>query len=50
MAGVENLTNKLYRQHLAGYNRNGDPNGAVAVGERLPGAGRGGFLRVNFSY
>lgn len=48
MAGVENLTNKLYRQHLAGYNRNRDSD--VALGERLPGAGRGGFLRVNFSY
>ena len=48
MAGVENLTNKLYRQHLAGYNQNTDSD--VELNQRLPGAGRGGFLRVNFSY
>ena len=46
-AGVENLLDEVYQDHLAGYNRNGF--GGVPVGERLPGAGRGVFLRLNLS-
>ena len=46
-AGVENLFDEVYRDHLSGYNRNGF--GDVPVGERVPGAGRGGFVRVSFS-
>ena len=45
-AGVENLLDQVYRDHLAGINRNGF--GDVAVGSRLPGAGRGVFLRLSF--
>ncbi len=46
-AGVENLLDEVYEDHLAGYNRNGF--GDVPIGERLPGAGRGAFLRLNVS-
>ncbi len=43
--GVENLLDHQTRDHLAAYNRiNGSD---VAVGSRLPGAGRGVFLRMN---
>ena len=46
-AGVENLLDEVYQDHLAGYNRNGF--GDVPVGERLPGAGRGAFVRLSIS-
>ncbi len=44
-AGVENLLDQTYRDHLSGQNRNGF--GDVRVGARLPGAGRGGFVRLS---
>lgn len=44
-AGVENLLDQPYREHLAGYNRNAGLG--IPVGERLPGAGAGAWLRVN---
>lgn len=43
--GVENLLDHQTRDHLAGYNRNAGSD--VVVGARLPGTGRGAFLRVN---
>lgn len=43
-AGVENLFNTYYVEHLAGYNRNGGSD--VALGARLPGAGRSAFVRL----
>jgi len=43
-AGVENLFDERYAPHLAGRNRAGASD--VPLGERLPGAGRGGWLRV----
>ena len=43
--GVENLLNKSYTQHLAGYNRNS--GGPVPPGARLPGAGRGVYVRLS---
>jgi len=46
-AGVENLLDQVYRDHLSGYNRNGFAD--VAVGTRLPGSGRGVFLRLSVS-
>ncbi|MFW6413333.1 MAG: TonB-dependent receptor domain-containing protein [Oceanicaulis sp.] len=46
-AGVENLLDEVYRDHLAGINRNGF--GDVPVGERVPGAGRGAFVRLSLS-
>ena len=45
-AGVENLFDRVTRDHLSGYNRNAWSD--VAVGTRLPGAGRGAFLRLSF--
>lgn len=45
-AGIENLFDHKYQDHLAGYNRNGDSD--VTVGDRLPGAGRN--LYVSFAY
>ena len=46
--GVQNLFDQFYRQHLSGYNR--DAGSDVAVGERLPGAGRGVNLRLGVKY
>jgi iron complex outermembrane receptor protein len=46
-AGIENLLDHVYQDHLAGYNRNGF--GDVPVGERIPGAGRGVFVRLSLS-
>jgi len=45
-AGVENLFDHKHQDHLAGYNRNSDSD--VAVGDRLPGAGRN--LYLSFAY
>jgi iron complex outermembrane receptor protein len=42
-AGVENLLNENYHDHLSGFNRVND--GDVAVGDPIPGAGR--FAYVN---
>jgi len=48
-AGVENLTDKEYSDHLAGINRvNGNPD--IPVGERLPGFGRNFFARFDLSF
>ncbi len=47
--GVDNLADRLYRDHLAGVNRAGG-NPDLARGERLPGHGRGGFLRLDYSW
>jgi iron complex outermembrane receptor protein len=46
-AGVENLLDEVYQDHLAGYNRNGF--GEVPVGQRVPGPGRGAFLRLSIA-
>jgi len=43
-AGIENLFDRDYRAHLAGRNR--VANSDVALGERLPGAGRGTFVML----
>ena len=43
-AGVENLFDEAYAPHLAGRSRVGASD--VPVGERLPGPGRGGWVRV----
>jgi len=41
-AGIENLFDRNYAPHLAGYNRVNDSD--VPVGARLPAPGRSGFL------
>lgn len=46
-AGVENLLDQKYEDHLAGYNR--IVGSDVAVGGRLPGAGHGAFVRISVS-
>lgn len=46
-AGVENIFNREYEDHLAGYNRVAGSD--VALGSRLPGAGRGAFIRISAS-
>lgn len=44
-AGVENILDHSYREHLSGFNRN--TGLGIPVGERLPGAGAGAWLRLN---
>jgi iron complex outermembrane receptor protein len=48
-AGIDNLADRLYSDHLGGINRvAGNPD--IAVGERLPGYGRNGFIRVDLMF
>jgi len=47
-AGIENLTDKRYADHLAGYNRT--MNSDVAVGDRLWAAGRSLNLGMNYQF
>jgi len=47
-AGIENLLDKDYADHLAGYNRNGDSD--IPTGDRLPGRGRNFFVSVAMSF
>lgn len=47
-AGVNNVFDDEYQDHLNGYNR--VRNSDVALGERLPGPGRNFFARVNYSW
>lgn len=46
-AGVENLFNRQYLEHLAGYNRIAQWD--VPVGARLPGPGRSAFIRLRWA-
>lgn len=43
-AGVENLFDEEYQPHLSGRSRVGSSD--VPLGERLPGAGQGGWVRI----
>jgi len=47
-AGVENVFDKNYQDHLGGYNR--VTNSDVEQGERLPGYGRNLFARVLYTF
>ena len=47
-AGVDNVTDNLYRPHLAGLNR--VSNSAVALRDRLPGTGVNVFGRVGYVF
>lgn len=53
-AGVTNLLDNFYQDHLAGYNRvTADADGNpvdLAPGERLPGMGRSFFLQAKLSF
>ncbi|TIX50251.1 TonB-dependent receptor domain-containing protein [Alteraurantiacibacter aquimixticola] len=46
--GVENLFDAYYQPHLAGVNRVGASD--VPVGERLPGTGRGVWVRAGIAF
>lgn len=46
--GIENVFDKLYVEHLAGYNR--ITGSDVSVGARLPGAGRSAFVRLRWAF
>lgn len=45
--GIENLFDTHYVEHLAGYNR--ITGSDVALGARLPGAGRSGYVRIRWA-
>lgn len=47
-AGLYNLFDKNYISHLNGFNRNMASD--VAVGQRLPGAGRNAFIRTRYDF
>ncbi len=47
-AGVDNLFDKHYGDHLGGYNRVSNPD--IATGDRLPGNGRNVFGRVLYTF
>lgn len=47
-AGVENLSDAFYQPHLAGLNRVGASD--VPQGQRLPGGGRGLWVRASASF
>ena len=58
-AGIENVTNAFYQQHLAGYNRvagsdvalfRPNPFAALDPDGRIPGTGVGGFLQVGYRF
>ena len=46
--GVENLFDRYYEEHLAGYNRNA--GSIIGVGKRLPGTGRSAFARLRWAF
>lgn len=46
--GVENILDADYERHLAGYNRVAGSD--VAVGDRLPGSGRGVYARIGAGF
>jgi len=48
LAGIENLLDRQYSEHLGGYNR--VTAGDVGLGARLPGAGRSLFLSVQIRH
>lgn len=48
-AGIDNLTDKRYQEHLAGYNRVMG-NSDIAVGERLYGTGRSARVGVTYQF
>lgn len=51
-AGVTNVFDKYYAEHLAGVNRvnTSATGGTVAVGEKLPSPGRSAYAYVNLSW
>ncbi|OUR65849.1 hypothetical protein A9Q79_02350 [Methylophaga sp. 42_25_T18] len=48
-AGVNNIFDRYYENHLDGYNRN-NTNEDLAVGARIPGLGRSAYINANVSW
>jgi iron complex outermembrane receptor protein len=48
MAGIDNVTDERYRDHLAGFNR--VSNSGVALGKRLPGPSRNFYGRIGWRW
>jgi iron complex outermembrane receptor protein len=48
-AGINNLFDRSYQDHLAGYNRN-NTSADIAVGERLYGLGRSAYVNLSLSW
>ena len=46
-AGIENVFDKEYKNHLGGYNR--IRNSDVGLGARLPGVGRNVHVRFHYN-
>lgn len=46
--GIENLFDRYYADHLGGINR--VPGGDVAVGQHIPGAGRFGYVAMDYTF
>jgi iron complex outermembrane recepter protein len=50
-AGVNNLFDRKYEDHLGGYNRiSNSDNPDIAQGDRLPGVGRSAYIGANVSW
>lgn len=47
-AGIDNLFDRRYQDHLGGYNRVQNPD--IPLGERLYGVGRSAYLAVNYQW
>ncbi len=47
-AGVENILDKDYTDHLTGFNR--VSNSDVPIGSRMPGIGRNVFAAINYQW
>jgi iron complex outermembrane receptor protein len=47
-AGIENVLDKDYTDHLTGFNRVSDSD--VAIGSRMPGIGRNLFASINYQF
>ena len=47
-AGVSNLLDKEYRDHMSGYNRAQNPD--IALRDRLPGIGTNVFARLSYTF
>jgi iron complex outermembrane receptor protein len=47
-AGVENVLDKNYANHLSGFNRVSGSD--VAIGSRVPGVGRNAFASINYQW
>ena len=47
-AGIENVLDKDYANHLSGFNR--VSNSDVAIGARVPGIGRNAFAAINYQW